>query len=124
MRQMTRDEAIAIARRHFAAKHNPTGYGGPFDLHDWVIDAIMDASNPDPTTLCGQLHAAVDRWVKDSAPRLRDEIDFAALKITISDPGGDDDGTLTVDFRLEEESCFTSEKCNRGGGRVPGVEYL
>jgi hypothetical protein len=74
-------------------------------------------------TLVSKLHAVIDRWVSLTAPRLQGELDYATIKITLSDPGGDDDGTLVVDYRVEEETSFDSERWNHGGGRVPGVEY-
>ena len=40
---MTREQAIEIARKH--AKAKPQGYyAEPFQPHEWVIDAIIEAS--------------------------------------------------------------------------------
>jgi hypothetical protein len=48
---MTRDEAIEIARR--CAKAKPQSYyAEPFEPHEWVVDAILEAASakrgPDP----------------------------------------------------------------------------
>ena len=57
---MTREQAIEIARR--CAKAKPQSYyAEPFDPHEWVIDAIMEASRP----------AATMRPVYDAALALR-----------------------------------------------------
>ena len=133
---LTRDQAIEIARRWAAAQ----GAGGPgsdqqyyylptsttvgtWVPHEWVIDALIEASAGEPDTLHSALYAAIDRWIAATARRLKDDLDYATLEITLTDPGGDDDGTLHVDFKLEEKTSFTSERWNHGGGRVPGVEY-
>lgn len=81
------------------------------------------ATSPDEPTLVERLHAVIDRWVALNAPRLKDELDYATIEITIDDPGGLDDGTLHVDYRVEEKTSFQSERWNHGGGCVPGVEY-
>jgi hypothetical protein len=130
---LTRDQAIEIARRAALAQETrqPATHGylptptnvSSWTPHDWVVDALIEASAGPPGTLHHELYSVIDRWIAATAPRMRDELDYAVLKITLDDPGGDDDGTLHVDYRVEEETSFTSERWNHGGGRVLGVEY-
>jgi hypothetical protein len=127
---LTRDQAVEIARRAALARqgeHNYLPVPTTVDRwmpHEWVIDAIVEASAGTPGTVVAELHEVVDRWVQRTAPRLKDDqLDYATIKLTLNGPGADDDGTLYVDFTVEEETSFTSERCNHGGGRVPGVEY-
>lgn len=122
---MTRDEAIEIARRAATGPNRPSYHAEPFQPHEWVVDAILAgaAAGAEPDTLRGKLHAVVDRWLGLHATRLKDELDYAMIKISIHDPGGDDDGTLYLDFTIEEENAFTSEQWNHGGGRVTGATF-
>lgn len=40
---MSRDQAVEIARRHAKAKPH-SYYAEPFQPHEWVVDAILEAS--------------------------------------------------------------------------------
>lgn len=57
-------------------------------------------------------------WLLRTAPLVRDDFYVASLKITLYQPQGEDDGTLYLDARLEEE--LTTDEL---GGRVPGVMF-
>lgn len=64
-----------------------------------------------------QVIARVTDWLERSAKRLRhDGIDFAELKLTIREPGWDDDGTAMVTVMVEETASAADID-----GRVEGV---
>lgn len=64
-----------------------------------------------------QLLARVRAWLETAAKRLRhNDLDFAELKITVRDPGWDDDGTVMVTVLLEETATRDDIE-----GRVEGV---
>jgi hypothetical protein len=67
-------------------------------------------------TLEAKLVEKLKAWLQRAGPMVRDECDFASLTITLMQPGWDDDGTLHLEAKLEEE--YTSDEL---GGAVPGV---
>lgn len=69
--------------------------------------------------LADELTARVRAWVARAAPRVRHDADYATIKISIMNPqGSDDDVSLFLDARIEEE--MTTDQV---GGRVPGVRF-
>jgi hypothetical protein len=63
------------------------------------------------------LSAKVSEWVARVAPTVHRDDLSASLKIILHTPQSDDDGTLYLEARLEEEIVGAEV-----GGRVPGVE--
>lgn len=83
------------------------------------LDEDGDPLGPEGDTIEQKMHAHVSAWLKRTAPRLKIEgLDYATIKLTILQPSSEEDGTLYLDYRLEEESHFESDG---SGGRVPGV---
>lgn len=79
--------------------------------HHWI---------PEEDTLEHKLHTRVSAWLKRTAPQMQDEdLDYATIKLTILQPSSEDDGTLHLEFKVEEESHFDTDG---SGGRVPGVK--
>jgi hypothetical protein len=68
--------------------------------------------------LADVLAAKVREWVARVAPTVHRDDLAASLKIILHTPQGDDDGTLYLEARLEEELVGAEV-----GGRVPGVEW-
>ncbi len=69
------------------------------------------------STVQEQVVARVTEWLERSAKRLRhDGLDFAELKLTMREPGWDDDGTAMVTVMVEETAT-----CGDIDGRVEGV---
>lgn len=76
------------------------------------------SDEPETNDLIQQLQKRVADWVRTAAPRIRDETCSAKLEIVLCQPQGDNDGTLYLDFRIDET--ITDAE---GGGRVEGVQF-
>lgn len=76
------------------------------------------SDEPETNDLIQQLQRRVAEWVRIAAPRIRDETCCAKLEIVLCQPQGEDDGTLYLDFRIDET--ITGED---GGGRVEGMQF-
>lgn len=72
-------------------------------------------STPD---LAETLRRYVTAWIDRVAPRIRDEMALAKLEIVLSQPQGEEDGTLYLEFAIDET--VTSD---RSGGRVTGQRF-
>lgn len=74
------------------------------------------------TDLDNDLTATLQRyladWVNRVAPRIRDEMALAKLEIVLSQPQGEDDGTLYLDASVDETVTM-----DRSGGRVTGQRF-
>lgn len=75
----------------------------------------MTDSDPD---LAERLRRYVTDWVNRVAPRIRDEMALAKLEIVLSQPQGEDDGTLYLDFTIDE-----TVTADRSGGRATGHRF-
>jgi hypothetical protein len=74
-------------------------------------------TEPEPD-IAEQLRRRVTEWVTRLAPRLRDEMCVTELKITLSTPGGDDEGRLLLDYTVDETTIS-----ERGSGVVTGQRF-
>lgn len=69
--------------------------------------------------LMGNLTGIVRRWVTREALRLRDgQTDVAVITIRLSQPQGEDDGSLYLDCDVDETTT-TSRAC----GSLPGIPF-
>lgn len=76
----------------------------------------------DSTTLESKILAHVRDWLTRQAPIVRDRGDRAELTLELMNPGGDDDGTLVLEWRYREtvHGPRYDAECE---GRVPGVRF-
>lgn len=79
-------------------------------------------TDPSTNTLEDKVLAHVRDWLARNAPIVRDRGEIAQLKLELLNPGGDDDGTLVLEWRYREtvHGPRYDEECE---GRVPGVEF-
>lgn len=68
--------------------------------------------------LAEALRRYVTDWIARSAPRIRDEMCVARLEIRLQMPQGEDDGTLYLDYAIDETITADS-----AGGRVTGLQF-
>ena len=50
-----------------------------------------------------EITARLNAWLLRNEKRVRDESGYASIKFTLMNPGGDDDNTLVVEVKVEEE---------------------
>lgn len=72
----------------------------------------------DSHDLVNDLSAYVSAWVDRVAPRIRDEMALAKLEIVLSQPQSEEDGTLYLDFAIDE-----TITADRSGARVTGHRF-
>ena len=92
----------------------------PDDI-DALFAALESALNVNPLddTLESKVVRFVRGWINRSAPIVRDFGQDARLTIHLDDPGGEDDGTLSLRWRYEET--VTGPRTTEDEyGRVPG----
>jgi hypothetical protein len=72
---------------------------------------------PAPTEqdLSAQLARYITAWIARVAPRCRDEMCVASITIRLDQPQGEEDGTLYLDYTIDE-----TITADRSGGRVTG----
>lgn len=82
-------------------------------------DVVVEG-DPPLRNLADMLCDKIRAWVARMAPRIteKDGVDYASIEITLLQPGGDDDGTLMLEARIEEK-CTTDDL----DGRVEGVKF-
>lgn len=80
----------------------------------------MEPKIEEPTDdLVTDLCAAVARWAKREAIRLRDaETDVAVLTVRLQQPQSEVDGTLYLEYVIDETTSV-----ERGGNVLPGVTF-
>lgn len=107
-------EVGRIPRRVWKMIDQPSGFsiGGIVDRD--LKPENVESEEPELLVLMEQRLAA---WLEREAPRVRDETAHASIKFTIMEPQWEDDDTLYLSFRAEEESIIEDN-----GGRVPGVK--
>jgi len=98
-------------------------HAGPFamQLAEKCQKLVNRETEKDNDTLVAQLHAEVDKFVERSAPRLQDDLDCAVLKIRLAMPQGEEDGTLFLEYALDEETISAGR--DGQGGTVPGRKF-
>lgn len=75
-------------------------------------------NEPDADDLAESLRRYVTAWVARVGPRVRDEMCVAAINIRLDQPQGEEDGTLYLDYTIDETST-----ADRSGGRVTGQRF-
>lgn len=75
-------------------------------------------ATPNEPDLAESLRGYITAWVERVAPRIRDEMCVAAITIRIDQPQGEDDGTLYLDYTIDE-----TITADRSGGRVTGQRF-
>lgn len=77
---------------------------------------IVDPLDKDDLT--SALTDYVAAWVDRVAPRIRDEMALAKLEIVLTQPQSEEDGTLYLDFSIDE-----TVTADRSGARVTGHRF-
>lgn len=83
-----------------------------------LLDSLPAPASPVADDLGGLLGRYVAGWVVRSALRIRDEMCVAKLEIRLLMPQGEDDGTLYLDYTIDETITADS-----AGGRVTGLRF-
>lgn len=105
---------VGIPVDDYARKASDWAYNDYLAVHALLQRTPPPAAEP---TLEDQLRHKLHKWLARTAPLVRDEMDYAKFTVTISSPQSEDDGTLYLDFAIEEKSGINDGE----GGRVPGV---
>lgn len=75
-------------------------------------------ATPNEPDLAESLRGYITAWVERVGPRIRDEMCVAAITIRLDQPQGEDDGTLYLDYTIDE-----TITADRSGGRVTGQRF-
>jgi hypothetical protein len=72
----------------------------------------------DADDLAESLSRYITSWVARVAQRCRDEMCVASITIRLDQPQGEEDGTLYLDYTIDE-----TITADRSGGRVTGQRF-
>lgn len=112
--QLTRAMVDQVARKlaSYEGEKLMTAVFGPLFRG---TEVATDTMGPDLAEL---LRGYVTDWIARSAPRIRDEMCVAKLEIRLQMPQGEEDGTLYLDYAIDETITADS-----AGGRVTGLRF-